>query len=313
MARAIWSGSISFGLVNIPIKLYTAVSRKNVSFNQIDRRTGSRIKQRRVSAVDGTEVPYEEIVKGYELPSGEYVTVTDDELAALDPEAVRTIDIEEFVDLADIDPVYYDAAYYLVPDAATAKPYKLLATAMEETQKVGIARFVMRTKQYVAAVRPKDGKLLLSTMVYDDEVVKPEEIGGFDVLDKVEVGEREVAMAEQLIASLSEKFDPTKHRDTYREAVLELIERKAAGETEVVAAPAAPAAEKVIDLMAALEASVAAAKEARSRHPSSRGEDGGAAKARKAPAKRSRAKGAEAAEAEAAEAPAKPARKRKSA
>lgn len=318
MARAIWSGSISFGLVNIPVKLYTAVSRKNVSFNQIDRRTGSRIKQRRVSAADGTEVPYEDIVKGYELPSGEYVTVTDEELAALDPEAVRTIDIEEFVDLADIDPIYYDAAYYLVPDATTAKPYKLLATAMEESQKVGIARFVMRTKQYVAAVRPKDGKLLLSTMVYDDEVVKPEEIGGFDVLDKVEVDEREVSMAEQLIASLSEKFDPSKYRDTYREAVLELIERKAAGETEIITAPAAPAAEKVIDLMAALEASVAAAKEARARHPSSRATaaaaDDGAAKPRKASAKRSRAKGGDAAgEGEAAEATAKPARKRKSA
>ena len=256
MARAIWSGSISFGLVNIPVKLFTAVSRKNVSFNQIDRRTGSRIKQRRVSALDGEEVPYDEIVKGYELASGDYVTLTDDELGSLDPEAQRTIDIEEFVDLADIDPVYYDAAYYLVPDATTAKPYKLLATAMEESQKVGIARFVMRTKQYVAAVRPKDGKLLLSTMVYDDEVVRPEEIGGFDALDKVDVSDREVAMAEQLIASLEQGFEPSKHRDTYREAVLEMIERKAAGETELVAPVTAPSNDKVIDLMAALEASV---------------------------------------------------------
>jgi DNA end-binding protein Ku len=273
MPRAIWSGSISFGLVNIPVKLFAAVSRKNVSFNQIDSRTGARVRQRRVSSVDGEEVPYEQIVKGYELPSGEYVTVSDQELAALDPEAVRTIDIEEFVDLADIDPVYYDAAYYLVPDATTAKPYKLLATAMEEAQKVGIARFVMRTKQYLAAVRPKDGHLLLSTMVYDDEVVKPDEIGGFDVLDKVEVSSREVDMAEQLIASLAEGFEPAKHRDTYREAVLELIERKAAGATELVTAPAAPSAEKVVDLMAALEASVAAAKAARSRHPTGRNDE----------------------------------------
>jgi DNA end-binding protein Ku len=270
MARAIWSGSISFGLVNIPVKLYGAVSRKNVSFNQIDKRTGSRIKQKRVSASDGEEVPYEEIVKGYELPSGEYVTISDDELAALDPEAVRTIDIEEFVDLADIDPIYYDSAYYLVPDAATAKPYKLLATAMEQSQKVGIARFVMRTKQYIAAVRPKDGRLLLSTMVYDDEVVKPEEIGGFDALERVDVAEGELAMAEQLIASLSDEFAPAKHRDTYRDAVLDLIERKAAGETEIIAAPSAPSADKVIDLMAALEASVQAAKAARSRHPTGR-------------------------------------------
>jgi DNA end-binding protein Ku len=308
MARAIWSGSISFGLVNIPVKLFTAVSRKNVSFHQIDKRTGSRIKQRRVSAADGEEVSYEDIVKGYELPSGEYVTIDDDELSALDPEAARTIDIEEFVDLADIDPIYYDSAYYLVPDAATAKPYKLLAEAMEQSQKVGIARFVMRTKQYVAAVRPKDGKLLLSTMVYDDEVVRPEEIGGFDSLEKVEVGPKEVAMAEQLIASLSEEFEPSKHRDTYREAVLELIERKAAGETEILAPPSAPAAEKVIDLMAALEASVAAAKEARSRHPAARGSDD--AKAAK-PAARAKKATKKAADAAADEKPA--ARKRKSA
>jgi DNA end-binding protein Ku len=307
MARAIWSGSISFGLVNIPVKLYTAVSRKNVAFHQIDKRTGSRIKQRRVSAADGEEVAYEDIVKGYELPGGDYVTIDDDELSALDPEAARTIDIEEFVDLADIDPIYYDSAYYLVPDATTAKPYKLLAQAMDESQKVGIARFVMRTKQYVAAVRPKDGKLLLSTMVYDDEVVRPEEIGGFDVLDKVEVGSKEVAMAEQLIASLSDAFEPAKHRDTYREAVLELIERKAAGETEILAPPSAPAAEKVIDLMAALEASVAAAKEARSRHPAARGSD--EAKAIK-PAARAK-KAAKKTAAEVAEKPA--ARKRKSA
>jgi DNA end-binding protein Ku len=310
MARAIWSGSISFGLVNIPVKLYTAVSRKNVAFHQIDKRTGSRIKQRRVSAADGEEVAYEDIVKGYELPSGEYITIDDDELSALDPEAVRTIDIEEFVDLAEIDPIYYDSAYYLVPDATTAKPYKLLAEAMEDSQKVGIARFVMRTKQYVAAVRPKDGKLLLSTMVYDDEIVRPDEIGGFDVLDKVEVGTKEVAMAEQLIASLSDEFEPSKHRDTYREAVLELIERKAAGETDFVAPPTAPAAEKVIDLMAALEASVAAAKEARSRHPAARGEDTKgakpAARAKKAAAKKT-------ASTDADEAEAKPVRKRKSA
>jgi DNA end-binding protein Ku len=165
----------------------------------------------------------------------------------------------------------------------------------------------MRTKQYVAAVRPKDGKLLLSTMVYDDEVVRPEEIGGFDVLDKVEVGSKEVAMAEQLIASLSDAFEPGKHRDTYREAVLELIERKAAGETEILAPPSAPAAEKVIDLMAALEASVAAAKEARSRHPAARGSD--EAKAVK-PAARAK-KAAKKPAAEVAEKPA--ARKRKSA
>jgi DNA end-binding protein Ku len=273
MPRAIWSGSISFGLVNIPVKLYNAVSRKSVSFNQIDRRTGSRIRYRKVSAQDEAEVPSEQIVKGYELPSGEYVLIDDDELAALDPEAVRTIDIEEFVDLVDIDPIYYDAAYYLAPDKATVKPYALLAEAMEQSQKVGIARFVMRSKQYLAAVRPKDGKLLLSTMVYADEVNGTKDIPELDGIDGVDVSDRELGMAEQLIASLSGPFEPDKFEDTYRNRVLELIERKAAGETELVQAPQPVSADKVVDLMAALEASVSAAKEARKRHPTGRPAD----------------------------------------
>lgn len=268
MARAIWSGSISFGLVTIPVKLYNAVSRRTVHFNQLDSRTNSRIKQKRVSAEDGNEVPSEHLVKGYELGSGNYVIVTDDELAALDPKAQRTIEIEEFVDLAEIDPIYYDSAYYLAPDQATVKPYALLAEAMERSQKVGIARFVMRTKQYLAAIRPVDGKLVLSTMVYPDEVNAPAEIPELADVEGVEVSDRELDMAEQLVESLAAEFEPAKFHDTYREQVLALIERKAAGEQEVVAAPAAPSAEKVVDLMAALEASVKEAKAARSRHPS---------------------------------------------
>ena len=270
MPRAIWSGSISFGLVNIPVKLFNAVSRKGVSFNQIDSRTGARIKYQKVSAADGSEVPNDSIVKGYELPSGEYVLINDDELAALDPEAVRTIDIEEFVDLAEIDPIFYDSAYYLAPDKATVKPYALLAEAMERSQKVGIARFVMRSKQYLAAIRPKDGKLLLSTMVYADEVNETDTIGELDDVEKVEVSDRELTMAEQLIESLSAEFDPSKFEDTYRNRVLELIEAKASGATEVLTAPEPVAADKVVDLMAALEASVAAAKESRKRHPTGR-------------------------------------------
>ena len=268
MPRAIWSGSISFGLVSIPVKLYSAVSRRTVRFNQIDSATGSRVKQKRVSAADGEEVPYERIVKGFELPSGDYVMVSDDEMAALDPAAVRTIDIDEFVDLADIDPIFYDNAYHLVPDEQTAKPYKLLAIAMEEAGKVGICHFVMRSKQYLAAVRPVDGRLLLSTMVYADEIVDPEQIGGFDLLADIEIDKKELAMAEQLIATLDATFEPSRHTDTYREAVLELIERKAAGESgdDLVPAPA-PSSDTVIDLMAALEASVKEAKKARVRHP----------------------------------------------
>ncbi|MEM7140357.1 MAG: Ku protein [Actinomycetota bacterium] len=279
MPRAIWSGSISFGLVNIPVKLYSAVSRKTVRFNQIDTATGSRVKQKRVSAADGEEVPYERIVKGFELPSGEYVMISDEEMAALDPDAVRTIDIDEFVDLVDIDPIFYDNAYHLVPDEQTAKPYKLLANAMEEAGKVGICHFVMRSKQYLAAVRPVDGRLLLSTMVYADEIVDHTEIGGFDFLDDVQIDEKEQAMAEQLIATLDATFEPGRHKDTYREAVLELIDRKAAGETgdDLVPAPA-PSSDKVIDLMAALEASVQEAKKARGRHPAAGGASKGKAK-----------------------------------
>jgi DNA end-binding protein Ku len=267
MPRAIWSGAISFGLVNIPIKLYAAVSRKNVSFNQLDSRTGSRIKYKKVSAADGEEVPAEAIVKGYELSSGAYVTIADDELALLDPEASRSIDIEEFVDLADIDPLFYDSAYYVAPDKATTKPYALLTQAMEESGKVGIARFVMRSKQYLCAIRPKDGKLVLSTMVYADEVNEPTEISEIADLEDVTLTKKELDMARQLIASLSDDFDADKFEDTYRNQVLDLIERKAAGETELVAPPEQISEDKVVDLMAALEASVKEAKAARKRHP----------------------------------------------
>ena len=198
MPRAMWSGAISFGLVNIPIKLFTAVSRKNVSFNQIDTRTGSRIQYRKVSAADGEEVPNEAIAKGYQLSSGDYVLVGDDELAALDPEATRTIDIEQFVDLEEIDPLFYDAAYYVAPDKGASKPYALLTRAMEEQGKVAIARLVMRTKQYLAALRPKDGMLVMSTMVYADEVNDPAQLDGVEDMHDVDVSERELRMAEQL-------------------------------------------------------------------------------------------------------------------
>jgi DNA end-binding protein Ku len=275
MPRAMWSGAISFGLVNIPIKMFTAVSRKSVSFNQIDTRTGSRIQYRKVSAADGEEVPSEQITKGYQLSSGEYVLVGDDELAALDPEATRTIDIEQFVDLEEIDPIYYDSPYYVAPDKAARKPYALLTRAMEEEGKVALARFVMRSKQYLAALRPKDGVLVMSTMVYADEVNDPKELGEFDDASDVDVSDRELRMASQLVESLTEPFEPERFEDTYRNQVLELIERKAAGE-ELVAAPAPVAEEKVVDLMAALEASVREAKESRKRHPTAKAEAGGA-------------------------------------
>jgi DNA end-binding protein Ku len=274
MARAIWSGSISFGLVNIPIKLFNAVSRKGVSFNQIDSRTGSRIKMQRVSAVDGTEVPYEAIVKGYELSPDRYVLIEPEELDALDPEATHTIDIEEFISLSEIDPIFYDAAYYVAPVKGTEKPYALLVRAMEQEGKVAIARFVMRTKQYLAALRPKDGRLLVSTMVYADEVIPAEEISELASIDDIDVSDRELAMAKQLIDSLTSEFTPEQFRDEYRDKVLDLIEQKAAGVETVVEAPAAVEETKVVDLLAALEASVKDARAARKRHPAAGDGDG---------------------------------------
>ena len=267
MARAIWSGAISFGLVSIPVKLYNAVSRKSVSFNQLDGRTGARVKQKLVSAADGEEVSRDQILKGYAIGAEQYVTVSEDELAAIMPAAQRTIDLEEFVDLVDIDPIYYDAAYYLVPDKAAVKPYALLVDAMENSGKVGIARFVMRSKEYVAALRVRDGKLVLNTMVYADELNDVDELPELEAAVKVELTDREKAMAQSLVDSLSAEFEPAKYHDTYREQLLELLDRKAAGETEIVLEPAAASETRVVDLLAALEASVADAKAARKRHP----------------------------------------------
>ena len=259
--RAIWSGSISFGLVNVPVKLYSAVSHKDVRFHQLHGVDGGRVRQLRVCSADGEEVPYDEIVKGYEVSPSRYVTIAPDELESLDPKAGRTIDIEEFVGLDEIDPIYYDHPYYLLPDRHAEKAYALLLDAMGEAQRVGIARFVMRTKQYLAALRPAGNVLLLSTLLYADEVVPQEEL---DEIPREEVvtNERELTMARQLIESLSAPFEPGKYRDDYRERVLDLIARKDAGE-EVVTHVAAEGPSPVVDLMAALEASLEATRAAR--------------------------------------------------
>lgn len=257
MPRAIWSGSISFGLVNVPVKMTTAVSEKNVRFHQLHASDNTRIQQKRFCPADGEEVPFDEIVKGYEIAPGQYVVVTPEELAALDPVATHTIDIEEFVDLDQIDPIFFDHPYYLVPDARASKPYALLVRAMENSNKVGIARMVMRTKQYLTALRAKDGALVMATLLYGDEVLPIEELEVPGI--ETELTERELKMAEQLIESLSEKFDPDKFRDTYREKVIELIEKKAEGQ-EIAAQAVSEAPTPVVDLMAALEASLAAAK-----------------------------------------------------
>jgi DNA end-binding protein Ku len=259
MARAIWSGAISFGLVNVPVKLYTATSPKSVRFHQLSAKTGARIKQKRVDASTGEEVAFEDIVKGYELTPDRYVTIAPDELDALDPKATRTIDIEEFVDLSEIDPIYYDHNYYLAPTAGGVKAYRLLLDAMGEAGKVGLGRVVLRSKQQLCALRPTDSVLTLTTMLFGDEVLAPDRLDELDAIGEAQASERELRMAQQLIASLSGSFEPEKFRDEYRERVLELIERKASGE-EIAVIAEAPEPAAAPDLMAALEASLAAVR-----------------------------------------------------
>ena len=257
MARSIWSGAISFGLVNVPVKLFSATSPKTVRFHQLSSKTGARIRQKRVDPTTGEEVPYEEIVKGYEITPEQYVLISTEELEALDPKATRTIDIEEFVDLAEIDPIYYDHSYYLAPAAGGAKAYRLLVDAMRESEKVAIGRLVLRTKQQLCALRPTGGVLTLSTMLFGDEVLEPDRLDELDGVEEAEATKRELTMAQQLIESLSADFEPTKYHDEYRERVLDLIERKAAGE-EIAIQPETEEPAAAPDLMAALEASLAA-------------------------------------------------------
>ncbi|MEM9749269.1 MAG: Ku protein, partial [Actinomycetota bacterium] len=283
MPRPVWSGTISFGLVAIPVKLFHAVRRKSVSFNQLDERDLNRIRYRKVNGETGEEVTEDHIVKGYEISKGQYIVIDPDELEPFMPAATKTVDLEEFVDLEEIDPVYFDTAYHLAPDS-NPKPYALLAQAMEASGKVGIGRFVMRNKQYTAAIRAEEGRLVMSSLAYADEVVDPGEIEELAGLDDVEVSDKEVAMAESLVASLSADFRPEKYHDEYREQVMALIQMKADGEEMV--APETPREQpNVVDIMAALEASVAAAKESRANHPAKKA----AVKAAKAAAKKAAA------------------------
>jgi DNA end-binding protein Ku len=260
MARAIWSGSISFGLLNVPVKLYSAVSKKSVSFRELRESDGSRVRHKRVAEADGEEVPYEEIVKGYEIAPDQFVTITREELEELDPKKTRAIEILDFVDLDDIDPIYFDHPYYLGPDKGAEKAYKLLVDAMEESRKVAIARFVLRNRESLAALRPMDGVLTMATMRFADEVVSPDEISDAFEASDGEPAKRELDMAKTLIDSLTSDFDASKYRDEYREELLALIERKAKGEEIVAAETEEPQPTKAPDLMAALEESLAAVK-----------------------------------------------------
>jgi len=259
MARSIWTGAISFGLVNIPVKLYSAVSRKTVRFHQLDSETGTRIQQKRVNPQTGDEVPYERIVKGYELSPERYVVVEPGELEALEPKKTRAIEIEDFVELDQIDPIYYDHPYYLAPGTGAAKAYALLLAALKETNRVAIARVVIRSKEQLVAIRPHEDVLTMETLLFGDEVVPPDRLEELPDADEPQAGKRELDMARQLIESLSSDFDPARYRDEYRLRVLELIEAKAEGEEFTFAEPEEEA-EEVPDLMAALEASIASAK-----------------------------------------------------
>jgi DNA end-binding protein Ku len=270
--------------VNVPVKLYSAVSKKTVRFNQLHDADGARIQQKRVCSVDGEEVPYEHIVKGFEIAPDRYVVITPDELEALDPAKTRSIDIEDFVDLSDIDPLYYEHPYYLVPDTGASKAYKLLLEALRETGKVAIARVVLRSKEYLVAIRPAGEVLTMETMLFADELIPADRLDELPEAD-VSATDRELAMARQLIEAQATEFDPSKYRDEYRERVLELIERKAAGE-DVAVQPMVEQREEVPDLMAALEQSLAAAKQDRA--PAKSGSNGAAAA--KKPAARKSAK-----------------------
>jgi DNA end-binding protein Ku len=270
MPSSIWTGTVSFGLVQVPVRMVTATRNKDVSFNQLEDSTNARIRYRKVSEQTGDEVPAERIVRGYEVSKGKYVRIEDDEIQTLRPKGSRAIEIEEFVDLDEIDPVFFEQPYYLAPDPRGVKPYKLLVEAMTDLNKVAIGRIVMRSKERLVAIRPLDGILCVETMRYSDEVVNREGLVPEEEVD-VELTERERTMAQQLVESLaSDKFDAEKYHDEFREQLLDLIDRKAAGE-EIIAEPEAEAPAKVLDLVAALEASLAKAATAKDRHPSTAG------------------------------------------
>jgi DNA end-binding protein Ku len=258
MARAIWSGTIGFGLVSVPVKLYPATEQKDIRFHQFKEGTDQRIRNKRVSEGTGREVAYEDIVKGYEVDKGRFVVVTPEELEAVAPEKTRTIEVADFVDLADIDPIYYEKTYYLAPedDTGAKKAYALLMKAMDDEGKVAIGRFVMRSKEYLVAVRPLNGVLVLQTMLFPDEIRSTSEVENIPV--RVKANERELKMAKQLIGSLSTEWDPSRYHDEYRARVLKLIRAKAKGKEVVL--PEAPAPSKVTDLMDALRQSIEATK-----------------------------------------------------
>ena len=259
--RSIWKGAISFGLVTIPVKLYSATEQKDVSFHQVRRSDGSRIRYKRVAQADGEEVPYGEIAKGYELGNGETVVLTDEDFADLPLTTNRAIDVLQFVPLEQVDPIFFEKTYYIEPDKAGAKPYVLLRDALEESGKVAVVKVALRNRESLATLRVREGVFVLETMLWPDEVRKPD----FAFLDEdIEVRPQELAMAGSLIETLSGDFDPSEYKDSYRDALNAVIEAKVAGREVVQPESTQPTAGTVVDLMAALRASVEAAKAGRS-------------------------------------------------
>jgi DNA end-binding protein Ku len=277
MPRSIWTGAISFGLVTVPVKLYSAVNRKTVRFHQLSGTSGVRIAQKRVDPQSGEEVPYEDIVKGYELAPDRYVVVEPDELATLQPKKTKTIEIEDFVELSQIDPIFYDHPYYLAPGPGGAKPYRLLLEAMAESERVAVARVVIRSKEQLVAIRAMGDVLEMATMLFADEIASPDQLDELPDPNEIKTTKREVDIAKQLIDSLAGEFEPDKYRDTYRDDVLALIERKAEGKEIAIQPEAEEVAAPTPDLMSALKASLDAVRERSA-------DDGAPAKKRKKPA-----------------------------
>jgi DNA end-binding protein Ku len=260
--RPIWSGTISFGLVSVPVRMYSATQSQELRFHFLDRRDLTPIGYEKVSKESGKPVPKDEIVRGFEISKGKYVPLEDEDLDRLDIELTHAIDICDFVDLDEIDPIYYRKAYYLLPQDGAEKPYRLLVKALDETGKVGIAKVVIRNKQHLAALRPAGGRLILETMYYADEIREPESVDG-----RTRVEKAEVEMAKSLVENLSAAFDPKKYDDTYRKELLDLIRAKAKGKE--LPEPAEEEEGEVIDLMAALRESVEQTR-SKSKHKSSK-------------------------------------------
>jgi DNA end-binding protein Ku len=255
MARAIWKGSISFGLVNIPIALYPATRREELKFRLLRKSDLSPVNYKRVAEKDGKEVPWDQIVKGYEYEKGRYVVLKDEDFERVDLEATQTVDIQDFVDQEEIDPMFFYKPYYLEPLKGGDKAYALLRDALKDSSKVGIAKVVIKTRQYLAGVKPEDSALVLELMHFADELADPEKL---HVPEKLEVGKREMTMARSLIDSMSSKWEPQKYKDDYREALMEVIEEKVeAGGKEIEEKPKkAPKPTKVIDLVSVLQKSL---------------------------------------------------------